>query len=97
MMRVLRDWLLTPERAAVHLPTSTAVVADLHLGYAEARRRAGEAVPIASLEETLLPLRSLLERLRLRRLVVAGDILEDSRCQDALSALANWLEHVGVN
>ena len=31
------EWLLTPERVAVHLPTSTGVVADLHLGYEEAR------------------------------------------------------------
>ena len=37
-MRVFTDWELTPDRAAVHLPTRTAVVADLHLGYAEARQ-----------------------------------------------------------
>src|SRR5262249_34562148 len=43
MMRIHRDWLLTPERAAVHLPTATAIVADLHLGYNHARRRTGEA------------------------------------------------------
>src|SRR5438270_5847367 len=36
-MIVHEDWLLTPVRAAVHLPTATAVVADLHLGYELAR------------------------------------------------------------
>src|SRR5436309_2915696 len=30
-MRVNKDWLLTPQRAALHLPTATAVIADLHL------------------------------------------------------------------
>ena len=39
------NWLLTPERAAIHLPTATAVLADLHLGYNEVRCGTGEAVP----------------------------------------------------
>ena len=59
-MRVLRDWLLTPQRVAVHLPTKTAVLSDLHLGYAEARCSAGDAVPSLSLELTLEPLRRFL-------------------------------------
>src|SRR5438067_991701 len=35
------DWLLTPQRVAVHRPSGSAVVADLHLGYGQARRRGG--------------------------------------------------------
>ncbi len=36
-MRVLDEWLLTPWRGAIHLPTATAVVADPHLGYDRVR------------------------------------------------------------
>ena len=45
-MILRHDWLLTPARVAIHTPTRTAVLADLHLGYAEARHRTGEAVPL---------------------------------------------------
>jgi putative SbcD/Mre11-related phosphoesterase len=72
------DWLLTPERVAVHVPTATAVAADLHLGYDEARRRRGEAVPLTGLDDLLLALGVLVPRHGLRRLVVAGDLFEDA-------------------
>jgi putative SbcD/Mre11-related phosphoesterase len=94
--RVLGEWLLTPERVALHLPTATAVVADPHLGYDEARRRAGEAVPPRSPDEQLTPLGRVLARHGCRRLVVAGDLLEDGRCRDALSAFRSWLTAAGA-
>ena len=50
-MYVHEDWLLTPYRAAIHLPTATAVIADLHLGYDQVRQRGGEAVPSSSFED----------------------------------------------
>ncbi len=96
MTRVLGYWLLTPQRVALHLPTATAVVADLHLGYDEARRLRGEAVPARQLDEQLAPLHHALTRHRCRRLVVAGDLLEDGGCRDALSAFQGWLEAAGV-
>jgi metallophosphoesterase superfamily enzyme len=97
-MRVLDDWLLTPQRVAVHLPTRTAVVADLHLGYDEARRLAGEAVPRVEVARQLLGLEEVLDRHDLRRLAVAGDLLEDGRCREALAGFADWLgrRHVEV-
>jgi putative SbcD/Mre11-related phosphoesterase len=100
-MQVLDEWLLTPQRVAVHLPTRTAVVADLHLGYDEARRRAGEAVPVVPLGRQLARLQEVLAHHGLRRLAVAGDLLEDGRCQQALQAFRDWLasgsaELVGV-
>jgi metallophosphoesterase superfamily enzyme len=95
-MRVLNEWLLTPQRVAVHLPTRTAVVADLHLGYDEARRLAGEAVPVADLPAQLLALGEVLSRHRLRRLAVAGDLLEDGRCRSAAAGLARWLAERSV-
>jgi uncharacterized protein len=90
------DWLLTPERAAVHLPTATAVVADLHLGYGQARRRRGEAVPRVRVAEALAPLRPALARHRVRRLVIAGDLFEDSWCPALTAELLDWLAGVGA-
>jgi putative SbcD/Mre11-related phosphoesterase len=91
-MQVLTEWWLTPERVAVHVPTGTAVVADLHLGYHEARRRAGEAVPRVPLAEVLEPLGRCLQRLGVRRLAVAGDLLESARCPGVLAGVQTWLE-----
>ncbi len=90
-MRVLDEWLLTPERVAVHLPTATAVVADLHLGYARARRRAGEAVPEPDLGVTLAPLRVARARERFRRLAVAGDLFEGGADRELVVQLLAWL------
>ncbi|MCI0640974.1 MAG: metallophosphoesterase [Gemmataceae bacterium] len=75
-MKVLNDWLLTPERVAVHLPSATAVVADLHLGYQEMRRQSGEAVPLTSLRKELAPLWRALKAASVQRLVIAGDLFE---------------------
>jgi putative SbcD/Mre11-related phosphoesterase len=94
-MHVHGDWLLTPERAALHLPTATAVVADLHLGYDQVRRRGGEAVPAVGLEEALAALGAVVFRHDVRRLVIAGDLFEDGRCA-APEELLHWLEAAGV-
>ena len=75
-MIVLDDWLLTPARAAVHLPTATAVIADVHLGYGEARHRGGDAVPRQNVAAVLEPLRPCLTANAVRRLVIAGDLFE---------------------
>ena len=96
-MRVLHDWLLTVERVAVHLPTRTAVVADLHLGYAEARRRRGDAVPSESISELLEPLLRIKQLHAVRRLVIAGDLLEDGDCREALSEFHEWLDRSGMD
>ncbi|MFO0877748.1 MAG: hypothetical protein U0840_10380 [Gemmataceae bacterium] len=97
-MQVGPDWRLTPERAAIHLPTATVVVADLHLGYDRVRQRSGEAIPFRSLEGELRPLRDLLAREGLHRLAIAGDLFEDPRRgRDELVAdLCGWLEEVGA-
>jgi putative SbcD/Mre11-related phosphoesterase len=81
---------------ALHLPSNTAVVADLHLGYDEARRRSGEAVPVRPLDELLRPLATVLSRHQSKRLVVAGDLLEDGRCRAVLANFRSWLERNGI-
>lgn len=90
-MRVLDDWLLTPERVAVHEPSRTAIVADLHLGYAEARRQGGEAVPEDSVHEQLSVLGRVLRQWDVHRLVIAGDLLERGSCSAALADFEEWL------
>ena len=91
-MLVLEEWLLTPVRAAVHLPTATAVIADVHLGYGEARQRDGDAVPRQTVAAVLAPLSSL----RVSRLVIAGDLFEAGPEKTLVDELQTWLDDVGV-
>src|SRR5437764_7726423 len=86
------EWLLTTARAAVHRPTATAVLSDLHLGYAEARRRGGDAVPAVDLDRVLAPLAAVLAPLRVRRLVIAGDLFEAGFHEELSARLLGWLE-----
>jgi len=95
-MRVHRDWLLTTGRVAIHEPTATAVVADLHLGYNEARRRGGEAVPLFDIEHHLLPLSKTMQSHNVRRLVIAGDMVEDVFDDSLMADFAGWLGRTGV-
>jgi metallophosphoesterase superfamily enzyme len=85
------DWLLSHARAAIHQPTRTAVVSDLHLGYAEARRRAGESIPAPTVEEVLHPLQSLLRSLDIHSLVIAGDLFEAGPNEAVIASLLTWL------
>src|SRR5438045_8974266 len=89
-MLVHQDWLLTPERAAVHLPTATAVIADLHLGYQQARRRGGDAIPAVGLDDTIAALSALYERDEARSLIIAGDLHEDGRHNLVPEELRTW-------
>jgi putative SbcD/Mre11-related phosphoesterase len=90
------DWLLTPQRAAVHLPTSTAVIADPHLGYDQVRRRGGEAVPAFSLKGMLAALRTLAADYSVRRLVIAGDLVENRHGLPAVSELLDRLPELNI-
>jgi putative SbcD/Mre11-related phosphoesterase len=93
-------WLLTPEGAAVRPEESTAVIADVHLGYEWARGSAGDCVPAHSLAETIERLGRLLGRAEIRRLVVAGDLVESHRPCPRTAAdifrLNDWLSARGV-
>ena len=72
------DWLLTPQRIAIHMPTATAVAADLHLGYQEARQRSGDAVPLVDSAAQLAPLMKALTENKAQSFVIAGDMFERS-------------------
>jgi putative SbcD/Mre11-related phosphoesterase len=95
-MRVHTDWLLTPERAAVHVPTGTAVIADLHLGYDRARQRSGEAVPTTTLDDTLTRLTALFASPVVRRLLIAGDLVENRAGSREVTELVARLQNAGV-
>ena len=95
-MLVHDEWLLTPQRVAVHRPTATAVLADLHLGYNDARRRDGEAVPPADLAFILTPLQSVIKAHHLRQVVIAGDLFEAGVNVDLAAELISWLSTAGV-
>lgn len=94
-------WLLTPEGAAIRPDEATAVVADVHLGYEWARGDAGDCVPAHSLAETRDRLGRLLARAEVRRLIVAGDLVESARPCAATAAdvvrLNDWLRARGVD
>ncbi len=89
MMRILDDWLLLPQRFAVHEPSATAVLADVHLGYSAARQRLGDAIPWRSAREEMQPLVAAAGTHAIRALVVAGDLFE--RCFDA-ALFQQWLD-----
>lgn len=93
-------WLLTPEGAAIRREEATAVVADVHLGYEWARGAAGDCVPSHSLAETCEGLARVLTRANVRRLLVAGDLVEShrpcARTAADVGRLASWLAARGV-
>lgn len=84
------EWIFTPQRAAFHVPTATMVVADLHLGYQETRRKKGEAVPLWSTEELLSPLVAVLAVHKVTNLVIAGDLFESSPGENSLREFQTW-------
>jgi putative SbcD/Mre11-related phosphoesterase len=96
VVQITEEWLLTPERVALHLPSSTAIVADLHLGYGLTRCQSGEAVPTISLEEQWQPLETLLVCHDVRQLIVAGDLVERCHGNRIANLFKQWLQEKDV-
>lgn len=95
-MRVHDDWLLTPYRLVIHEPTATAVLADVHLGYGEARRQTGDAVPLLDVAAQLAPLRTARRRFAFDKLVVAGDLFERGARQDLFDQFLRQLHGLAI-
>lgn len=91
-MRIHEEWLLTPQRIAIHEPTQTAVIADLHLGYVEARRYSGDAIPLVQLDAILKPLGEAIAESGAKRLVIAGDLFEKMYVASLWHELLGWLQ-----
>jgi uncharacterized protein len=96
-MTLFLDWLLTPERVAIHLPTATAVVADLHLGYHEARQQCGDAIPLPDLQTILAPLMTVLGRGTVKSVLIAGDLFERAFDSALWSEFHDRLRNAGVH
>ncbi len=91
----LEGWSFAAEGAAIFEAEATAVVADVHLGYEWSRGSGGDCLPAHSLAETVAKLESLISRRPLRRLIVAGDLVESAspcvRTSRDARALRRWL------
>jgi ATP-dependent Lhr-like helicase len=95
-VRIGEELLLTVQRAAVHLPSRTAVIADVHLGYEGVRQAHGEAVPTLGWQALRQRLEQLQVQYGVRQIVVAGDLLEDARHPQPLAELLAWLDQRGL-
>jgi metallophosphoesterase superfamily enzyme len=61
------------------------------LGYLQARRHRGEAVPLLSIADQLAPLARLLAERQLSRLVVGGDLFEEEPGPELVGEFVTWL------
>jgi DNA ligase-associated metallophosphoesterase len=78
-------WLL-PQRAAYAVEAGALLVADAHLGKAQAFRRLGVPVPEATTADNLARLDTLLEATGARRIVFLGDLLHARAARDGAAA-----------
>ena len=74
--RIWKDWILMPERLMIHIPTKTALVTDLHLGYGLVRNNRGDSLPEIPLWEELAPLWAAMDRHGINRIACGGDLFE---------------------
>lgn len=83
---------LLADRAILHQPSGTLLIADLHLGKSATFRAAGLPVPEASHDHDLHRLTTLVRTTAAQSLIVLGDLVH-SRCWDnpaTRSAFVHW-------
>ena len=97
MIRFFDEWLLLPQRLALHEPSATAVLADAHLGYSAARQRLGDAVPWRTVEEEMQPLVSAATGHNIRHLIVAGDLFERGFNANVYQQFQKVLNRLGID
>ncbi|ADC65531.1 phosphoesterase [Ferroglobus placidus DSM 10642] len=68
----LKDFKLTPERAAI--AGNVAIIADLHLGIENAMVEKGVSIPELQFEEVMGRTLTIIERYGVKKLVIAGDL-----------------------
>lgn len=94
-----RPLQLLPERAAFDSESRSLLVADAHLGKAQAFRRLGVPVPGGTTADNLQTLSRLVERTQARGIVFLGDLLHarHGRSPAVLEAVARWRAvHAGL-
>jgi putative SbcD/Mre11-related phosphoesterase len=85
-LEILPGLCATPDRFLFHVPTRTAILSDLHLGFEAAAHASGNALP----ERTSGALRAAWQRVLVRapaEIIIAGDVFEKSAPDAAAVAL----------
>lgn len=95
-MRWCDDWLLLPQRIALHEPSATAVIADVHLGYSAARQRQGDAIPSRTVAEEMQPLADAARLADIRSVIVAGDLFERGFDADLFAQFLAVLDRLDI-
>ena len=92
------EGMVLDARRAVFLPESrTLVVADLHLGYAWAKRARGALLPVSAPEDTVDRLAELQCDHGARRIVVLGDVIHEAVALPMLEkVLREFCERLGT-
>ncbi len=95
---MLVDGLVLDARRAIFLPDSrTLVVADLHLGYAWAKRARGALLPVSAPDDTTDRLAELQRDHRATRIVVLGDVIHEAVALPVLERLfREFCERLGA-
>src|SRR5438552_16629520 len=96
MMRLFEEWRLLPQRIALHEPSATAVIADVHLGYHAARQRLGDAIPWRSVAEEMQPLAEAAQAQTIASVIVAGDLFERGYDADLHQQFLEVLDGLGI-
>lgn len=86
-----RRVLLTPFRAAVLPESGVLAISDLHLGKAEAFRRAGSPIPSLVHDDDLAAVSALVALTGVKRLIVVGDLFHSRSTSDVREFRA-WRE-----
>ena len=99
---IFDDWLFLPERLMIHLPTSIALVSDLHLVYDFARNSLGCPTKgifpnrETMLETELQPLWGALKRHSITKLACGGDVFEGGGDIELENLLLNLFHQNGI-
>ena len=96
MTRVFDSWRLLPQRIALHEPSATAVIADVHLGYSAARQSQGDAIPNRGVAAEMHPLIEAARNNEIRNLVVAGDLFEKGFEANLVRPFLDVLERLDI-
>ncbi len=89
-------WWLSADRVLYLAGERTLAVADIHWGYAQSHRRAGNLLPLWGNEEIVRRLRRVLHRYRPRRMIWLGDSLHTPGSADEAERFLDELRDVEV-
>ena len=85
------QWLLSPAGAIYHPVHQAAVIADMHLGYELTRGQAGDTLPAFETAREIRSLATFLKSIPVKKLVIAGDLVESARNAPLASSLVSQL------